>query len=120
MKTTINMAKIENILKENGYASIHNEAGQYVKITLPDNDYWKQGPVHYEIIKSKNCIQLSIDVEGLAIDYSNAHIEAFTAQPADKTVTFYNDDAHLSAERCVEISGKRVTLMPYTVCAIKF
>ncbi|MBR0269260.1 MAG: alpha-N-arabinofuranosidase [Prevotella sp.] len=64
--------------------------------------------------------ELSIDVEGLAIDYSNAHIEAFTAQPADKTVTFYNDDAHLSAERCVEISGKRVTLMPYTVCAIKF
>lgn len=64
MKTTINMAVIENLLKEKGYASQSNEVGQYVKITLPDNDYWGRGQVHYEINKSKNCIQLSFDVEG--------------------------------------------------------
>ena len=64
MKTTINMAKIENLLKKNGYASRSNEVGQYVKIILPDNDYWGKGQVHYEINKSKNCIQLSFDVEG--------------------------------------------------------
>lgn len=64
MKTTINMAVIENLLKDKGYSSQYNEAGQYVKIILPDNDYWGQGHVHYEINKSKNCIQLSFDVEG--------------------------------------------------------
>lgn len=64
MKTTINMAKIEDLLKKNGYASQSNEVGQYVKIILPDNDYWGKGQVHYEINKSKNCIQLSFDVEG--------------------------------------------------------
>ena len=64
MKTTINMAVIENLLKEKGYASQSNEVGQYVQITLPDNEYWGKGQVHYEINKSKNCIQLSFDVEG--------------------------------------------------------
>lgn len=64
MKTTINMAVIENLLKDKGYSSQYNEAGQYVKIILPDNDYWGQGHVHYEINKSNNCFQLSFDVEG--------------------------------------------------------
>jgi alpha-L-arabinofuranosidase len=79
----------------------------------------KTGATYLKLVNALP-LELSIDVEGLAIDSSNAHIEAFTAQPADKTVTLYNDDAHMPAERCVEISGKRVTLMPYTVCAIKF
>ena len=43
MKTTINMAVIENLLKEKGYASQSNEVRQYVKITLPNNDCWGKG-----------------------------------------------------------------------------
>ena len=63
--------------------------------------------------------ELSVTIDGLALPAS-PRISAFTAQPADKTVTHYDaGDAHLPAERCVTVSGQQVTLLPYTVCAIE-
>ncbi|MBQ9636691.1 MAG: alpha-N-arabinofuranosidase [Prevotella sp.] len=63
--------------------------------------------------------ELKVTVEGLALP-TDARVSAFTANPTDKTVTLYNaDDAHLSGERCVTVSGQQVSLQPYTVCAIE-